>query len=121
MATTKLAFRSILDTVTKTAGSLNSVLDASVKTIGMADAFVTKASEQQALRYKADKRNFVHNLVRDAAMEKAEADKSVDDYCKQSDDHARFFNDAHNEFEALFADELGLEKSRNTTPVNLAA
>lgn len=108
MATSRIALGSVLDTVVKTANSLGSVLDATTKTIGMADAFVTKASTEQKLSYRIDERKFVHNLVREAAQEQAQADINVATFRKQSTEHAQFFDAALEEFQGLFAKELGL-------------
>lgn len=108
MATAKIALGSVLDSVAKTAGTISAVFDTANRSINMLDRFVGKASEEQALQYRKDKRTFVKNLVREAAEEQAQADIRVQDFRKQSADHTKFFDESYDEFSALFAEELGL-------------
>ena len=106
MATNPKALASILTTITKAAGSVSAVFDATTKGVSMLDAAVTKASDEQKLRHRAQRRKFVHNLVRESSMEQAVADQQVVEFCSKSDSHKSLFEKSFDEFNELFSDEL---------------
>lgn len=112
--TTKFTFGSILETVTKTASTITSVLDTTTKSIGMVDRFVGKASDEQQLSYRKDRRTFVHNLVRTASEEQAQADIKVIEFCNQSDQHKELFEKSYIEFSDLFEDELNIASPKTS-------
>ena len=112
------ALKSVLSTVAKTAQSVGALVDTGTRSISMLDRFVGKASEEQELRYRKDRRMFVHNLVRDAASEQAEADIKVEEFMKQSAEHKRLFTASYQEFESLFADELGISEGISSNSSN---
>lgn len=104
------ALTTIMTSVAKGAQAVGALFDSTTNSIGMLDALVTKASEDQRLRYRKERRTFVHNLVREASEEQSQSDLRVDEFCKQSPRHAELFNAAYSEFSELFADELKSSK-----------
>lgn len=100
------AIQSIFTTVSKGAASISAIFDTTTRSIGMIDAIVSKASDEQKLRYRKERRTFVHNLVREASSEQAEADIIVLEFCAQSVQHDELYTASHKEFSDLFADEL---------------
>jgi hypothetical protein len=100
------AINATLGAIATTALTVTKTLNVVTDSIGMLDALVSKTAREQSLTYRKDERNFIHNLVRQAAVEKAEADMTVVDFRKQSTKHAELFDVAFTEFEALFANEL---------------
>lgn len=109
MASTRLALGSVLDTVVGTANALSSVVNTTTKSVGMLDAFVTKAADEQALQHKKDRKVFIKSLIREAAQEQAQADLKALEFCKKSDAHDKLYTEHLSEFEQLFATELGLQ------------
>lgn len=104
MASAKLAFRSVMDTAVKTAGALNSVLDATTKTIGMADAFVSKVALEQQKTYAIGAAVFDNNLIRESAMEQATSDLAATEFRNVSEQHAQLFDQHLSSFEAILKD-----------------
>lgn len=103
MASTKQAFRSIMDTAVKTAGTINATLDAAVTSVGMANAFVTKAATEQAKSYAIQSAIFDLNLARESAQEQAQSDLAADDFRKLSTEHARLFDTHLSNFENILS------------------
>lgn len=108
MATARIAMGSIMSTISQTANSVSALINTTTKGIGMLDAMVTKASDEQALRHKKDRRQFVKNLQREAAEEEASANIQVLEFCAKSNEHAKLYKTAFDEFGQLFAEELAL-------------
>lgn len=92
MATARIALASVLDTVSQTANSVSSLINVTTKGVGMLDAIVTKASNEQALRHKAGAHLFVKNLIRESAEAEATANINVIQFCSKSEDHKKQFN-----------------------------
>ena len=111
MATSRIALGSVLDTVSSAAGAITSIFNTTGKSIGMLDAFVTKASEEQQLRHRADKDQFIFRLINEAASEKATEDMKIVDFCNKSDTHKATFEKAYNHFHGLFAKELAPQET----------
>lgn len=103
MATGKVAIASVMDTVTATANSVSALIHTTTKGIGMLDAIVTKASNEQQARHKVAAHTFVKNLIRDSAEEQAIADMQVINFCAKSADHKQMFEKNFNEISELFA------------------
>ena len=103
MANKSAALASVLTTVSKTANTVGSVMDTVTDTIGMANAFVTKASQEQQDRYKVERVTFRANLINEAKSLKADADKEI--AVKRNDkEWATFFDNAGELYDNLFDD-----------------
>lgn len=111
MATSRIALASVLDTVAQTANAFTQVVTTTTKGIGMLDALVTKASNEQALRHKAGRHTFVKNLIRESASEQAIADLQVIDFCSKSAEHKKMYEKNFDEFSTLFAEDINLKPS----------
>jgi hypothetical protein len=106
MATAKVAIGSIMDTITQTAISVSSLVNTTNKGIGMLDALVTKVSDEQRLRYRADRHVFIKNLIRESSESQTAADLQVISFCSKSKEHKEMFEKNFDEFSNLFAEEL---------------
>lgn len=115
MATSRLAIGSLLETVSSAAGAITSIFNTTGKSIGMLDAFVTKASDEQTLRHRADKDQFIFRLISEASQEKANDDMKIKAFCDKSEDHKASFEKAFNHFHGLFAKELGHKDNTTET------
>lgn len=102
MASTKLAFGSILDTVVGTANAVSSVVNTATKSVGMLDAFVTKAAEEQAVQHTIDRSSFLENAIRQAAQEQAQADLKALEFCNKSSSHDQLYSEHLAKFRSLF-------------------
>lgn len=97
------AVASVLTTVAKTANTVGSVMDTVSDTIGMANAFVSKASAEQQDRYKIERVEFRANLISEAKSRKADADKEI--AVKRNDkEWAEFFDNASALYDNIFDD-----------------
>lgn len=102
---------SLLTTVSTAANAITSTLNTATKSVGMLDAFVTKAADEQALQYRRDKEIFLQSLIRDSAEEAAEADIRVEAYIAKSPAHKAHYERQFERFEQLFEDQLNLKPS----------
>jgi len=102
MATTRATFGSILSTVTTTATTINNVLDTANQAVSMATAYVTKAAEEQRLRHIEEKDKYLHELLQQSAIERAENEKKVETYRNQSDFHKEAYDRQYARLEELF-------------------
>jgi len=101
MATTRHALSSVLGTVVTAAETANGVLNAVSQTIGMANAYVSEAAENQRVHQLADREVFVENLIKEKALERALSNVQVETFCKKSESHAKHYAEAYDLFSKL--------------------
>lgn len=101
MASSRIAFGSILATVSDTANAVSSIVNSATKSVGMLDTLVTEAATNQRIRAVVDREVFVDNLIRDSAMEAAEAGIKIEAFASKSPAHAELYTKAHSRFELL--------------------
>lgn len=111
MATARIALSSIMDTVSQTANSVSALINVTTKGVGMLDAVVTKVSNEQRLRHKADAEVFKTNIIREYSEAEATANLQVIQFCNKSPDHKQLFETAFNRFSELLNDSTSPKPS----------
>lgn len=101
MASSRLTFGAILQTVSTTANTVTATLDAANKGVGILTAFVDKASTEQRIRHIADKEVFIENLVQEKAEERAIANIKIEKFIAQSAEHHKHYSSAYEKFTEL--------------------
>ena len=101
MASSRLTFGAILQTVSTTANTVTATLDAANKSVGILTAFVDKASTEQRIRHIADKEVFIENLVQEKAEERAIANIKIEKFIAQSAEHRKHYQGAYEKFTEL--------------------
>lgn len=101
MASSRLTFGAILNTVTTTANTVTTTLDAANKSVGILTAFVDKAATEQRVRHVADQETFLETLIKEKAEERALSDLRAEKFMAQSSAHKQHYQDAYQRFETL--------------------
>lgn len=96
-ANTRLTFGAILASVQTTANTFTNTLQAANAGVGMLNKFVADAAEKQAVRSTLDNAIFAKTLHQEKAQELTQSRLQVKEFCKQSKDHADFYESAYNE------------------------
>lgn len=97
------AIGSLMAAVATSANTVTSLFVAATKGIGMLDAAVTKAANEQAARHEIANEDFLNQLIRDSADAQATADRKVKERCNADPVYASFFETHHARYEALLA------------------
>lgn len=108
MASMKLAFASVLDTVSRSAIAVTKTVDTVTNAVGMADAFVTKAAQHQDMQYRVDKQDFIEDLIADSAKARAEKEITINDFRRTSEEHDELYVKAYGRYAGLFQKELSV-------------
>ena len=103
MATTRLAFGSVLGTVADTANTISDLVKTTGLGIGMVNKFVSEASVDQRERAVAHRATFRNSLIKEASMEIARSGKEVVDFMAESADNSALYLDAEATLKAAFA------------------
>ena len=114
MSTTRLSFGAVLGTVQSAATTVTTTLDAVTGAVGMANAFVIKAADEQRIRHIADKEDFIENLIMERAEARSTACLKAEKFIGKSADHARHYQSAYSAFEQLLRTPEELEKLNAT-------
>ena len=114
MSTTRLSFGAVLGSVQSAANTVTGALDAASAAIGMANAFVTQAADNQRIRQVADKEDFMENLIREKAQQRTESDVKVDTFKRKSTGHAQAYDSAYARFSQLLRTAEDIEAIRST-------
>lgn len=101
MASTRHAFGSILGTIVATAETANGALNAASRGIGMLNAFVEKAANEQEGRHKNDAALFKTQLIIEGAQAEVEMQIDVLKFCKKSEQHETLYEQAYNKYAQL--------------------
>lgn len=72
---------SILGTVTTAATTVTRTLDAASNSVGMLNAFVSKAAREQSIAYAAETHNFKRKLSDRLSAEEATRRKGINELC----------------------------------------
>lgn len=96
MSSASSAFSSLLATVEGIANSVTSVANTTTKSIGMLDAFVTKAANEQRYAHVKDELNYEEDLLADYSRKRAEQDLKVVAFCSQSPVHKELYEKHYN-------------------------
>jgi len=94
MATTRMAFGSILGTVTDTAEAVSNLVKTAGLGIGMINDFVADASLDQKDRGKVHRKVFRAALLRDSKLEVAKSNLDVLKFTRESDEHKALYEQA---------------------------
>ena len=81
MATTRFTLGAVLNTVSESAAMLTNTVVTVNTAVSMANAFVTKAAQNQATRYTMEAHNTVHQIASELAMEITAREDAVLAYC----------------------------------------
>ena len=100
MATARLALASVLDTVSSTANSVTQLIGVTTKGIGMLDAAVTKAANEQRKNHVSAALLFDEQLQLEYATSVTTMKIKSDDFAQQSERHAELFNAAYAEIKS---------------------
>lgn len=111
---TRLTFGAVLGSVQSAATTVTTTLDAATGAVGMLNAFVVKAADEQRVRHVADKEDFVENLIQERAEQRAVSALKAEKFMSKSADHARHYESAYKAFESLLRTPEELEKMAAT-------
>ena len=103
-STARAALGSILGTINSTATSISAIVNTAGKSVGMLDAFVSKASEQQVIKQKVAREDFVNDLIRTCAETQTMANMAVVEFCSKSSAHAEQYATAYDRYSNLLAE-----------------
>ena len=81
MATTRFTLGAVLNTVSESAAMLTNTVVTVNTAVSMANAFVTKAAQNQQTRYTMEAHNTVHQIASELAMEITAREDAVLAYC----------------------------------------
>lgn len=101
MSTSRLTFGAVLSTVQTTANTVTNVLDAANAGVGMLNAYVTQAADNQRIRQIADKETFIEDLIREKAMQQATQTLKINKFTAQSNEQSVAYETAYNTYKAL--------------------
>ncbi|ALA45470.1 hypothetical protein ADP65_00001 [Achromobacter phage phiAxp-3] len=102
-STARLTIGSLLGTVNTAAITVSSTLDAAGAAVGMLNSAVSKAAKEQAIRHKVDVNEFKSRLIMEVSMARAQRERQVVEFCKDSVNE-KLFKQAHDELSNLLKD-----------------
>ena len=102
MASTRMAFGAVLGTITDTATAVSDLVTTLGDGIGMLHATVHHASNHQKQRHVADNVMFREELITESTMRIAQSGAVALEFCRQSEDNAKLFDDAQSKLLAAF-------------------
>ena len=105
VANSRMTFGSILAAVQTTANTATSAVTAINSAVGMANKFVTDAALRQNVRSKLDNAIFERTFHQQKAQELAESRIQMESYIKQSETHAKHYQQAYNELASLMKED----------------
>lgn len=101
MATARFTAGAVLDTVTVAATTVVGALDTVSNGVGMLNAFVSKAAEEQRKRYLIDAATMDQRLVDEAARDQATRRRALDKELDADPVFKDHYLEAHAEFLAI--------------------
>ena len=96
-ANSRMTIASVLAAVQTTANTATGALNAVNSAVGMANKFVTDAAHRQDVRSKLDNAIFTKTLHQEKAQELAASRLAIEDFAKQSKEHAAQYQSAYDE------------------------
>lgn len=100
-ATLRATLGALLGTVQTTAQTFTQTVNAVSHGVGMLDRYVTDASEKQVIDSKADRADYIEQVIARKSTESALRNVEAVQFCSQSEHHLRFFTEANDRFTAL--------------------
>lgn len=97
MATTRFTLGAVLSTVSESAAMLTNTVVTVNTAVGMANAFVTKAAQNQQTRYIMEAANTTHQIASELAMEMTSREDAVIAYCNGDADKEKRYNKHHDD------------------------
>ena len=94
-ATARLSMGALFGTVVSVAETASNTLNVANNAVGMLNAYVENAAEEQRARFLNDKARFVKQLVIEGAQAETEMEVSALTFRKKSADHAELFDQAY--------------------------
>lgn len=101
MSTTRMSIGALLGTVQSAATTVTSTLDAATGAVGMLNAYVTKAADEQRIRHIIDKEDFIENLIIERTEMAATAALKLEKFISKSPDHAKHAKSAYEKYSKL--------------------
>lgn len=102
MATTRMAFGSIMSTISGVADSAVAIVSVGNTLVAKAQLAADDSLKEQTVRSKIGNAVLQENAIREAAMEQALSTMNIKKFQSQSAEHADAFAEAHASFSALF-------------------
>lgn len=109
MSTTRMSVSAVLGSIQSAATTVTTTLDAATGAVGMLNAFVVKAADEQRVRHIADKEDFIENLVMERAEQRATAYLKAEKFVSKSAAHAKHYKSAYETFSKLLRTPEELE------------
>ena len=103
MASLKLAYTAVLGTVTGAATSVSSVFTATNNSIGMLEAFISKASSEQKRTHLEEAELFEAKLLDRHSQDVTQLKASAEAFCSQTPAHRIEYDAAYANLKAKFA------------------
>lgn len=109
MATTstlRATLAAMLGTVQTTAQTFTQTVNAVSHGVGMLDRYVTDAASKQVIDSDADTATYVRTVIARKSKEISDLNVEAVNYCKQSEEHLRFYTEANDEMTKLLAKHM---------------
>src|SRR5699024_5912836 len=90
-ATVRMTAGTLLGTVNSAATTVADTFSTATKAIGMLNSYVSTMAERQAIYTKLEMHTFVNKLAEETAMTETLRKKSIEEFCKDSE-NARIYN-----------------------------
>lgn len=90
-ATVRMTAGTLLGTVNSAATTVADTFGTATKAVGMLNSYVSTMAEKQAIRTKLEMHTFVNKLAEETAMNETMRKKSIEEFCKDSE-NARIYN-----------------------------
>lgn len=90
-ATVRMTAGTLLGTVNSAATTVADTFSTATKAVGMLNSYVSTMAEKQAIRTKLEMHTFVNKLAEETAMTETLRKKSIEEFCKDSE-NARIYN-----------------------------
>lgn len=103
MATARMIFGSMLETVNSTADAVFGLVNSATGSIDMLNRFVQSSSTDQRERHVAHRASFRQTLMRDAKLEIAAGNAKVFRFREESDLNRELFDEAEKIIDDIFS------------------
>lgn len=84
-ASVRMTAGTLLGTVNEAATTVADTFGTATKAVGMMNRYVTKMSDKQIIRDKLEMHEFTNKLIEETAMQEAVRQKSIIEFCKDSE------------------------------------
>lgn len=104
MATARMTFGTVMDTVGEGAIAISTVVGTGIKGINMLDKYVTHASLEQDKRSKARLKSLDKIIAEEIAIEAMNRQLKIDEVCSKSARHSELFQQNYADIMAVLAE-----------------